>query len=340
MNRPLTSRLQNVLIRYSVKVASQSTSSRFSSLKRPFSNDSQLQDILENVSSGKLSPNQALTLINDFGTATNNNNIGGDKDTERLQSFVRIDHERSHRTGFPEVVFAQGKTSIQVCKILDNMAKYMIQRVVDESNNQEIVPFSAILATRVTPQQYKEMTFIPLKYGKITYYDEARVVSMLPTGIDDTSFPRMNNKTKAQPKVVVASAGTTDIPVCEEAAVVLEAAGCEVDRVYDAGVAGLHRIINAIPKLRDPAVRCVIVCAGMDGALPSVVGGLINSPVIAVPTSVGYGACFGGVSALLTMLNTCSPGVGVVNIDNGFGAAALAYKMIHSSENAARNEGT
>lgn len=132
-------------------------------------------------------------------------------------------------------------------------------------------------------------------------------------------------------RVVVATAGTTDLPVAEEAAVTLEAAGCEVDRIFDVGVAGLHRIINALDRLRHEDVRCVIVCAGMDGALPSVVGGLVSVPVIAVPTSIGYGASFGGVSALLTMLNTCSPGVGVVNIDNGFGAAALAFKCIRKS---------
>ena len=129
-------------------------------------------------------------------------------------------------------------------------------------------------------------------------------------------------------RIVVATAGTTDLPVAEEAAVVLEAAGCEVDRITDVGVAGQHRIINALPRLQDPNVGCVIVCAGMDGALPSVVGGLSRVPVIAVPTSIGYGVSLGGISAMLTMLNSCAPGVGVVNIDNGFGAAALAYKCI------------
>ena len=132
-------------------------------------------------------------------------------------------------------------------------------------------------------------------------------------------------------RVVVATAGTTDIPVAEEAAGVLEEAGVSVDRVYDAGVAGLHRIIRALPKLTHPSVGCVIVCAGMDGALPSVVGGLVSVPVIAVPSSIGYGASFGGVSALLTMLNSCSAGLAVVNIDNGFGAAALAYKVIRNA---------
>jgi pyridinium-3,5-biscarboxylic acid mononucleotide synthase len=130
-------------------------------------------------------------------------------------------------------------------------------------------------------------------------------------------------------RVVVATAGTTDIMVAEEAAVTLEASDVVVDRIYDVGVAGLYRIINALPKLNHPNVGCIIVCAGMDGALPSVVGGLVHVPVIAVPTSIGYGAAFHGVSALLTMLNSCAPGVGVVNIDNGFGAAALAYKCVH-----------
>ena len=132
-------------------------------------------------------------------------------------------------------------------------------------------------------------------------------------------------------RVVVACAGTTDLPVAEEAAITLEAAGCSVDRIYDVGVAGLHRIINALPKLRSPDVKAVIVCAGMDGALPSVVAGLVSVPVVAVPTSIGYGACFGGVSAMLTMLNSCAPGVGVVNIDNGFGGAALAFKCMKSN---------
>ena len=135
------------------------------------------------------------------------------------------------------------------------------------------------------------------EYGSLEYHEMARIVSMHVPG--NTVAPLDNAK------VVVATAGTTDLPVAEEAAVTLEAAGCKVDRIYDAGVAGLHRIVQALPRLRDPAVRCVIVCAGMDGALPSVVGGLVAVPTIAVPTSIGYGASFGGVSAMMTMLNSC-----------------------------------
>ena len=178
----------------------------------------------------------------------------------------------------------------------------------------------------MTPEQYAAVAEMPQEHGKIHYFEEARIISMRASGMDS-----IQQKTKSSPtlkRVVVATAGTTDLPVAEEAAVTLEAAGCTVDRITDVGVAGLHRIIRALPRLQDPNVGCIIVCAGMDGALPSVVGGLAKVPVIAVPTSIGYGVSLGGISAMLTMLNSCAPGVGVVNIDNGFGAAALAYKCI------------
>ena len=154
-------------------------------------------------------------------------------------------------------------------------------------------------------------------------------VTMHPSQVTD--IEEDGDSSKKLPKIIVACAGTTDMPIAEEAAMTLQSTNnCQVERVYDVGVAGLHRILNAVPKLRDPNVKCIIVCAGMDGALPSVVAGLVKVPVIACPTSVGYGACFGGVSALLTMLNSCAPGVAVVNIDNGFGAAALAFKCIQN----------
>ena len=169
---------------------------------------------------------------------------------------------------------------------------------------------------------YKELSNTTFSHGTKHYHETARIVSMTPSSWISEP-PKVPNL-----RVVVATAGTTDIYAAEEAAVTLEAAGIEIDRIYDSGVAGLHRIVRAIPRLRHPDVRAVIVCAGMDGALPSVVGGLVDVPVIAVPTSIGYGASFGGVSAMLTMLNTCSPGVATVNIDNGFGAAAIVYKMM------------
>jgi pyridinium-3,5-biscarboxylic acid mononucleotide synthase len=186
---------------------------------------------------------------------------------------------------------------------------------------------------------YREIQQYTFQNGSIHYYDQARIVAMRPIGErplhhDDDDQPSPMTKSglqQQQQRVVVVTAGTTDIAVAEEAAVTLELAGVHVDRVWDAGVAGLHRILHALPTLTAPDVHCIIVVAGMDGALPSVVGGLVPTPVIAVPTSIGYGASFGGVSALLTMLNSCSPGVGVVNIDNGFGAAALAFKMLVAS---------
>lgn len=169
---------------------------------------------------------------------------------------------------------------------------------------------------------YEALSKYNFRHGTIDYFKDARIVAMKASGTND--LPPFPNT-----RVVVVTAGTTDIYVAEEAAVTLEATrGCHVDRIYDAGVAGLHRILRALPTLTHPDVGCVIVCAGMDGALPSVVGGLVSVPVIAVPTSIGYGASFGGISAMLTMMNSCSPGVGVVNIDNGFGAAALAYKFV------------
>ena len=184
------------------------------------------------------------------------------------------------------------------------------------------------LLRRVSANMFRELNEYEFRHGTITYHEKARIVSMLPS-----STNAANNETKfsISTRVVVATAGTTDIPVAEEAAVTLEAAGCQVDRLVDVGVAGLHRILRALPRLHHPDVGCVIVCAGMDGALPSVVGGLVSVPVIAVPTSIGYGASLGGVSAMLTMMNSCSPGVGVVNIDNGFGAAALAFKCIQAT---------
>ena len=181
---------------------------------------------------------------------------------------------------------------------------------------------------RVDKELFEKVSNISLKNGEITYHETARIISMKASGLNKAENSLMNKTPKAIGKIVVACAGTTDLPVAEEAAVTLEAAGCEVDRIYDVGVAGLHRIINALPRLRNENVDCVIVCAGMDGALPSVVAGLVQTPVVAVPTSIGYGASFGGVSAMLTMLNSCAPGVGVVNIDNGFGGAALAFKCI------------
>lgn len=277
--------------------------------------------ILRLVEEGKLSAEQAEKLITQEASAASRPSTSPD---DSLESFANLDHNRFNRTGFPEAVFASGKTVEQIATILDDMARH-VNTSTDDSG--EGVANSAILATRVDSTLWDNLSKIPLRNGTLTYHEMAHIVSMKASALDSQPSAGDDGVVGTK-KVVVACAGTTDLPVAEEAAITLELAGCEVDRVYDVGVAGLHRIIGSLPRLRDPSVGCVIVCAGMDGALPSVVGGLVSVPVVAVPTSVGYGAAFGGVSSLLTMLNSCAPGVGVVNIDNGFGAAALAFKML------------
>jgi NCAIR mutase (PurE)-related protein len=207
---------------------------------------------------------------------------------------TRIDHHRTLRTGLPEVIYAAGKTPSQVAEIFARMAS----------------AGSDVLATRVTPEAVeKTLKFTPTA----KYYEVARILALR------ISAPLI---TANLPCIAVLCAGTSDLPVAEEAAVTAEHFGANVIRLFDVGVAGLHRLLAVRDQLAQ--ADAVIVCAGMEGALPSVVGGLVAVPVIAVPTSIGYGASFGGVSALLGMLNSCSPNVSVVNIDNGFGAAYSA----------------
>ena len=276
--------------------------------------------------------------------ATAHRRTQDDDDDVLLSSFANLDHRRAPRTGFPEAVFGQGKTPEQIHAILDSMARNARDSRAGDGDG---APSHArtIIATRVDRDAYDALAGIgPLSAPGATmeYHEAARIVSvrLLDDNDDDDdddddddpfdSSPPTSPPSPHGQSVVVACAGTTDLPVAEEAAVTLELSGVRVDRVYDCGVAGLHRILSALPRLRHEDVGCVIVCAGMDGALPSVVGGLVDVPVVAVPTSVGYGASLGGVSALLTMLNSCSPGVGVVNIDNGFGGAVLAMKCLNS----------
>lgn len=266
-----------------------------------------ISSLLKRVAEGTVSPSDAAKQIDDEDLSA----AGGDPSS--LASFANIDHLRTSRTGFPEAVFGQSKTPGQIAAILDDMARVACERGMR----------GPILATRVSPEAFERFRCIDLKHGSATYHDMARIISVTPNG------GGVPDSTEIKPIIVVATAGTTDLPVAEEAAVTLEAAGgVRVRRIYDVGVAGLHRILGALPVLCDDEVECVIVCAGMDGALPSVIGGLVDVPVVAVPTSVGYGVSLGGVAAALTMLNSCSPGVGVVNIDNGFGGAALAYKIV------------
>ena len=213
--------------------------------------------------------------------------------------FARIDHHRALRQGQPEVVFCEGKTVDQVVAICERLS------AVNDS----------FLGTRCSEAQAEALA---ARIPRVVWYPLARVVVHPPR---EAPTPRQDAGA-----ILVISAGTSDLPVAEEAAVVAEAFGHRVARLTDVGVAGLHRLLADAGRLRE--ARVVIVVAGMEGALPSVVGGLVAVPVVAVPTSVGYGASFGGLAALLGMLNSCAAGVTVVNIDNGFGAAAAASRIL------------
>ncbi len=222
-----------------------------------------------------------------------------DEALEVLQNFsytdlgyAKIDHHREMRTGYPEIVYCAGKTVDQVVGIFRLMS--------DKKNN--------VIGTRADREMYELVKEV---IPEAVYYPVARIISI----------PLKQPEPPAT-SIAVITAGTSDMPVAEEAAVTAELLGNNVVRIYDAGVAGIHRLVDKLPEIKK--CRVIIVIAGMEGALASVVGGLVDKPVIAVPTSVGYGANFGGISALLAMLTSCSSGVTVVNIDNGFGAGFSA----------------
>jgi NCAIR mutase (PurE)-related protein len=214
--------------------------------------------------------------------------------------FARIDTHRSLRAGFPEVILCQGKTAAQVAAIATRMAE----------------GGATVLATRAEPDVFEA---VREKCPAAIYNAEARAIV-----VPGEAAPERRGH------VLVLSAGTADIPVAEEAAVVAEVAGCRVERVYDVGVAGLHRLLDKLDSIHK--ADCIVVAAGMEGALASVVAGLGGGPVVAVPTSVGYGASFAGIAPLLTMLNSCAGGVVVVNIDNGFGAGYAAALIARRAE--------
>ncbi len=211
--------------------------------------------------------------------------------------FAKLDHHRALRTGMPEVIFAAGKTSLQVAAIFDRMAK--------AGGN--------VLATRASAEAFEAVKAVE---PRAVYHQSARAITL-----------QQAEPVPGKGTVAVVCAGTSDLPVAEEAAITAQLMGNKVDLIADVGVAGIHRLLAQQNSLK--SARVLIVCAGMEGALPTVVGGLVNAPVLAVPTSVGYGASFGGVAALLGMLNTCAPNVCVVNIDNGFGAACIASLINH-----------
>lgn len=244
----------------------------------------ELQTLLESLVSGVTTIDQAMSKLEFF-------------QYEDL-GYARLDHHRQLRTGFPEVIFCQGKTLDQVAGIFSRLA----------------VNSRPILGTRASQEAYDLVCKI---LPGAVYYDIPRCIVI----------PAEEEKDPLGEAVVV-SAGTADMPIAEEAAVSAETMGLKVTRLYDVGVAGIHRLLEHTEKLRQTNV--VIAVAGMEGALASVVGGLTGRPVIAVPTSIGYGTNFGGLSALLSMLNSCASGIGVVNIDNGFGAAALAHAIVQS----------
>jgi NCAIR mutase (PurE)-related protein len=205
--------------------------------------------------------------------------------------FAKVDHHRTLRVGFPEVIFCQGKTLSQILEIF---------KALNKRNKR-------VLLTRVSEKLITEIKKIN---SLAVYHPQAQVITV------------QEKKPKRKGLVAIVCAGTADVPVAEEAAITAEVSGSHVERVYDVGVAGIHRVLDCFKRIQKS--RCIVVVAGMDGALPSVIGGLASCPVIAVPTSVGYGANLKGVAPLLTMLNSCASNVSVVNINNGFGAGYIA----------------
>ena len=241
-------------------------------------NQEQIRQLLEQVASGNLEPDKALEQLRDLPFE----NLG----------FAHIDHHRALRTGFPEVIFGQGKTREQILSIAE--------RIIEHG--------SQMLATRLAENAAQALVE---RFPQAEYDTLARTV-LVPA-------PQTPPQTGL---VAVVSAGTSDLPVAREAVVTAQAMGAHVEEIYDVGVAGLHRLLAYREQLQK--ARVIVVVAGMEGALASVVGGLVDIPVVAVPTSIGYGASFQGVAALLAMLNSCASGVVVVNIDNGFGAGYAA----------------
>jgi pyridinium-3,5-biscarboxylic acid mononucleotide synthase len=252
-----------------------------------FMTDGELQQLLDRVRAGAIDPATACDRILTAMRTAPFDNLG----------FARVDTHRALRQGFPEVILGIGKTPAQIALIAERI----------------VVRGHALLVTRAQPEAYDAVhAVIP----DATYHPEARAITLVQGDI-----PRGTGT------VLIACAGTSDLPIAEEAVVTAELMGNAIDRLYDVGVAGLHRLLAEQERLQH--ARVIIVVAGMEGALPSVVAGLVKVPVIAVPTSVGYGASFGGVAALLGMLNSCANGVAVVNIDNGFGAACMASLINH-----------
>lgn len=247
----------------------------------------ELQDLLHRLQQGDLEPAAATETILAALRAAPFVDLG----------FARVDTHREVRQGFPEVILGLGKTPAQIAAISDKI----------------VARGQTLLVTRATPDAYDAVLAV---VPGAEYHPDARAITYAQGRVE-----------VGQGTIAIMCAGTSDLPVAEEAAVTAVVMGNRIDRLYDIGVAGLHRLLAERERLQ--SARVVVVVAGMEGALPSVVAGLVKVPVIAVPTSVGYGASFGGLAALLGMLNSCANGVAVVNIDNGFGAACMASRINH-----------
>jgi NCAIR mutase (PurE)-related protein len=241
-----------------------------------------LEDLLRNVKAGKTSIDEAINQLKSLPFE----DLG----------YARVDHHRSLRKGFPEVIWGEGKSHGQIVSIMKQLKR--------KSQN--------ILITRLDERKARTIQKV---FPKSQYHPRSKVLT----------YPTHPLKSEGKGTILVITAGTTDIPVAEEAFITAQFMGNRVETLYDVGVAGIHRLLSERERLE--AARVLVVVAGMEGALPSVVGGLVDRPVIAVPTSVGYGTSFGGITALLAMLNSCASGVAVVNIDNGFGAGYMASLM-------------
>lgn len=261
-------------------------------------NPDALQNLLQAVAAGALSPEMALNKLKHF-------------DVEPVADFANIDHHRALRTGFPEVIWGPGKTPEQICQIIHTMRSQT----------------PVVMATRIEPAVYEQ---VRSQIPDLIYFATARICALIQTPTNSAGMPRPQHPGT----ITLVSAGTADLPVAEEAALTAELSGFQVERLWDVGVAGIHRLLNNRHRLANADV--LIVVAGMEGALPSVVAGLVDCPVIAVPTSIGYGASLGGIAPLLTMLNSCAAGIGVVNIDNGFGAAILAGQILRTANRVAQ----
>jgi hypothetical protein len=241
-----------------------------------------LEKLLQDLHKQKLTPQQAIKKLATLPY-------------ENLE-FAKVDHHRSLRNGMPEVIYCQGKTPLQIKKIIQSLTR----------------AGQSVLATRLGKETFRKLKPSLPKAAKYNETAQTLVIE--------------KNKTKKKVgSIIIVSAGTSDIPVAEEASVTAQLLGSKTQTLFDVGVAGIHRLFDNLEHIRK--ARVVIVVAGMEGALASVLGGLVDKPIIAVPTSIGYGASFGGIAALLTMLNSCATGIAVVNIDNGFGAGCMAHRI-------------